>query len=229
LTPSRVSGRRQEAEVLTLDHAAELPPIIARHYARAHVTPFALAGGALTLVVTTHLVDLGVYDLTIRPLDASYEWSWSHVAATGALAAGAMIGAAGWRLAARRRRAWLAGSAIFGLLCVDNVTRFHTHITGWPLIYAPLLGTLFLAVAAVAWDTERAPAVAAGLGLLATSLAIHVFGHELVRALDWGPRSWPYEVKVALKEGTELAGWTLLVPALATLALRARIARGPAA
>jgi hypothetical protein len=219
-----------------LDHAAELPRIIATRRSRARLAPFALAGGALALVVTTHLVDFGVFDLRIRPLDSSYEWSWSHVAATGAFAAGAAIGAIGWRRAAGRRRAWLAGSALFGLLFVDNVTRFHAHVTAWPVIYAPLLGALFLAIVAVAWETELAPTVAAGVGLLGASLAIHVFGHELVRALGWGPRSWPYEVKVALKEGTELAAWTLLVPALGGLALRSRVrarrgrnARGPVA
>jgi hypothetical protein len=208
----------------TLEHAAKLPSIIARPRPRrrTRVAPFAVAGGALALVVATHLIDLGADNLRIRALDASYEWSWSHIAATAAFGAGAVICGVGWRHARSKRRAWLAASALFGLLCIDTITRFHTHLTAWPVIYAPLLGGLFYAIVAVSWDTDFAPAVIAGVGLLGLSLAIHVFGHELVRAAGWGAGSWPYEIKVALKEGTELAGWVLVVPALGGLALRGR-------
>ena len=182
--------------------------------------PLALAGGALAAEVTTHLVNFGAYDLRIHVLDSSYEWSWSHLAATGAFAAGAVIGAIGARRVARKRRAWLALAALFAVLFLDNVTRFHTHIGVWPLIYAPLFGGLLVAVLAVSRDTELAGTTVAAIALLVVSLGIHVFGHQLVSDLGWGADSWPYQVKVALKEGTELAGWVLLVPALASLAFR---------
>jgi hypothetical protein len=60
--------------------------------------------------------------------------------------------------------------------------------------------------------------------LLLASLAIHVLGPSAVRALGWGPDSWAYQIKVGLKEGTELAGWVLLLPPLARLALDPRSA-----
>ncbi len=58
--------------------------------------------------------------------------------------------------------------------------------------------------------------------MLLASLAIHVLGPSAVRALGWGPDSWAYQVKVGLKEGSELAGWVLLLPPLARLALEPR-------
>jgi hypothetical protein len=193
--------------------------------ARTRRLPFALAGGALALEVATHLVDFRVYDFRIRLLDSGYQWSWSQIAATAAFAAGAGVGCIGAMRATGRRRAWWAIAGLFGFFCIDGATRLHAHIGLWPLIYAPLLGGLLVAIGIVSWDTDLAPTVAAGIGLLFGSLAIHVFGHELVRAAGWGIGSWPYEIKVALKEGTELAGWVLLVPALAQLAYRGKRAR----
>jgi hypothetical protein len=197
------------------------------HLGRRRVSPLplALAGGALAVEVTTHLVNFGAYDLRIRVLDSSYEWSWSHLAATGAFAAAAVIGSIGAKRVARKRRAWLVLSALFAVLFVDNVTRFHTHVGVWPLIYAPLFGAVLVAVLAVSRDTELAGTTVAAIALLVASLGIHVFGHQLVRELGWGADSWPYQVKVALKEGTELAGWVLLVPALTSLAFGAERSR----
>jgi hypothetical protein len=33
----------------------------------------------------------------------------------------------------------------------------------------------------------------------------------VVQALGWGTGSWAYQVKVGLKQGTELAGWLLIL------------------
>jgi hypothetical protein len=110
------------------------------------------------------------------------------------------------------------------------VSRLHEQTGAWPLLYAPTLGGLAAALWAVAEGTELARIMLAGLTLLVVSLAVHVVGHELVQALGWGPETWGYQVKVALKEGIELAGWALVVPALATLAtleLRPRPSRLP--
>jgi hypothetical protein len=60
--------------------------------------------------------------------------------------------------------------------------------------------------------------VYAGLALLLSSLVIHVLGPDVVHALGWQQGSWAYQIKVALKEGTELAGWVVLVPAVVALA-----------
>jgi hypothetical protein len=188
---------------------------------RTPMLPFAVAGGALALEIATHLIDFDAYHLRIRLLDSSYEWSWSHLLATVAFAAGAIAGWIGAMRPIPHRRVWLTICGLFAFLFVDNLTRLHEHIAVWPLIYAPLLAGLFVAIAAVTWKTDGAVIVATGIGLLFVSLAIHVFGPQFVSMLGWGVNSWPYQVKIAVKEGTELAGWVLLVPALGRLAFGA--------
>lgn len=183
-----------------------------------------LAAAALVLAVATatHLVDFGVYDLRVRILDSASEWSYSHLLATVAFASGTLIGglAAGW--AVRRRPAWALTGVLFAVLLADNVTRLHEHIPHWEAVYGPLLVVLSVALLALSARTDLAGLVVAGLGLLVASLVIHVAGPTVVRALGWDATGWAYQVKVAVKEASELAGWTLLIPALGRLALRAR-------
>jgi hypothetical protein len=184
------------------------------------------AGGVVAVEMATHLVDFGADDLRIKLLDSAYEWSWSHLVATAAFAAGAVLGLLGARRSARRGRAWGAAGVLFALLFVDNVTRLHDHVAGWPALYAPLLGALMVSLVVVAWGSDALGLVVVALALLLASLAIHVLGPHAVRALGWGPDSWAYQVKVGLKEGSELAGWVLLLPPLARLALGPRPAAG---
>jgi hypothetical protein len=187
---------------------------------RPAAAPYVAAAAALALETATHLLDYGAYDLRVRLLDSSAEWSYSHLLGTLAFAIGAVCGGVGAAAASRRRVAWWAICCLFAFLLVDNLTRFHEHVPAWPAIYAPALCALTAAIAIVAADTDLAPFVYAGIALLFGSLAIHVFGPGAVRAFGWSADSWAYQVKVALKEGTELAGWVLLVPALGRLARR---------
>jgi hypothetical protein len=186
------------------------------------------AAAALALETSTHLADFGLEHLRIRLLDSSYEWSYSHILATVAFAAGALVAgmAATWSVA--RRPAWWAACALFAILFLDGITRFHVQLGFWPLLYAPLLVGLGLSIVVVVEGTELAGVAYAGLGLLLASLVLHVVGRILVvRVFGWGPDAWGYQVvKIALKEGLELAGWTLIVPSLALLALRARALSG---
>jgi hypothetical protein len=172
--------------------------------------------------LATDLVDFGADDLRIRILDSAYEWSWSHLVATAAFATAAVLGFVGAHRSTRHRRAWWATGGLFAFLFADNVTRLHEHVAAWPVLYAPLLGALMLSLAMLAWGTDQQRIVLCALTLLLVSLAIHVLGPHAVRALGWGPDSWAYQVKVGLKEGTELAGWVLLLPPLARLALQPR-------
>jgi hypothetical protein len=89
-------------------------------------------------------------------------------------------------------------------------------------VYAPLLGVLMVSLAVLARGSDQQRLVLGALALLLASLAIHVLGPHVVRALGWGPDSWAYQIKVGLKEGSELAGWVLLLPPLAKLALDPR-------
>ncbi|HEV7640858.1 MAG TPA: hypothetical protein VGO39_08335 [Gaiellaceae bacterium] len=108
--------------------------------------------------------------------------------------------------------AWLFADALLGL---------HAHLHG-RLVNVPLLA----AIAAGYWllAARFAPAprrlVHAALALLVLSAAIHVLGPPALAALGWGQGAWEYQVKIALKEATEIAGWILLASGL--LATRRR-------
>jgi hypothetical protein len=187
---------------------------------RAPLTPWiAGAAVAIAVVMATHLVDFGADDLRIRILDSAYEWSWSHLVATAAFATAAVLGFAGAQRSAAHRPAWRAIGGLFAFLFADNVTRLHAHFGLWPVVYAPVLAALMVLLAFVAWDSDQQHIVLGALALLIASLAIHVLGPHVVRALGWGPGSWAYQIKVGLKEGSEMAGWVLLLPPLARLAL----------
>jgi cytochrome bd-type quinol oxidase subunit 2 len=189
------------------------------------VRPWLVGAGVVVAVeMATHLGDCGADDLRIRLLDSAYKWSWSHLVATAAFATAAVLGFTGAQRSAGHRRAWRAIGGLFAFFFVDNVTRLHDHVAHWPVVYTPLLGVLMLSLAVVAWDTDQQRIVVGALTLLLASLAIHVLGPSAVRALGWGPDSWAYQIKVGLKEGTELAGWVLLLPPLARLALDPRSA-----
>jgi len=188
--------------------------------ARVPLAPFVAAAVVLAVETTTHLLDFGVYHLRVTFLNSANEHSYSHWLATVAFAAGAVFAGVGGTRAASHRTAWWSACGIFGFLFVDTVSRLHEHIGFWPVLYAPILLGLAFALASIARGTDRAVVVYAGLALLFLSLGIHVFGPSVVRALGWAPAGWAYQVKIALKEGSELAGWILLVPALALLALR---------
>jgi hypothetical protein len=178
------------------------------------------AAGALTLVVLAHLVTVALWERRVRLLDAGYEWSFSHILATLGFASGAVICGIG-ALAGRRHRRWWwwAACALMAVLLLDNLTRLHENIPRWPLVYGPFLGALCLAVVRVAAETRWAGVVFAGVLLLCCSLAIHVIGPETVHLLGLSSEGWAVHLNLALKEGTELAGWILLVPALARLAV----------
>lgn len=185
---------------------------------RRRVGPYAWAAGAGVAVLVTDLVHLAADHPDLRLFDASAEWSWSHVAASGAMAAAALAGVAGARRGRGRPGAWWTTAGLFGVLLLDNVTRLHTHVGAWPVIYLPILGGIAAAAWTLARGSREAPVVAAALLTLVASLAVHVLGPSVVHALGQGGGSWAYQVKSGLKEATELAGWVLLVPALWRLA-----------
>ena len=186
---------------------------------RPPLAPFAAAAAVLAGETLVHLAN---HELDgSRFLDSSYEWSYSHALAALAFTAGAVACAWGARAAARRRAAWCVACGAFAILAVDAIGRLHTALPWWPALFAPLLAALAVAALVVARGSELEAVVAGGVVLLAVSIAIHVGGPPLLEAFGRGPASWAYQVKIALKEGTELAGWALVVPALVRLARRA--------
>ncbi|HUA49254.1 MAG TPA: hypothetical protein VMA77_28720 [Solirubrobacteraceae bacterium] len=103
------------------------------------------------------------------------------------------------------------------LLFAVEVSPAHIQIdrlSHGKLVYAPLLACLVVCVWRLLDGSDQVIAMRVALAALAGSYAVHVLGPDAVRALGWGTDSWAYQVKVGLKEGTELSGWVLLVVAL---------------
>jgi hypothetical protein len=184
--------------------------------------PLALAGAVFATVMATQLVDFTLLDFRSRILDSGYEWSYSHLAAKAMFGAGALACVLGAAAGREARLPWLTTSALFAFLCVDGAIRLHDGFSLWPVAYIPLLGALAAGILVISAGSRLAPIARAGLIVLGAALAVHVLGHAAVQAVGWGPDRWGYQIKVGAKEGLELAGWTLLVPALARLALERR-------
>jgi hypothetical protein len=166
----------------------------------AHRGGLYAALAAAALVMATQLLDFGAWNLRVRALDASYEWSWSHVASTTCIAVGTVLCAAGATRAGAggRRRARRAAAVLMAVLLADNVTRLHEHVPHWPVVYVPIVVGLGVAMAAVAAGRRGARLVHAAVALLCLSLVIHVAGPKAVSALGWSPTSLAFQVKVAL-------------------------------
>jgi hypothetical protein len=181
---------------------------------RKWTVPLALA--AIAAVAATHLVDYGVYDLRYWMLNANSPASWSHGVVAGLLGVGAAVCLMGaWRLP-QQRVAWVATAAILALFCIGEVSEIHAKIDALSrLLYVPVLAIMVYCV----WRLTRRGAyytvIGAGAALLVTSYAIHVLEpRNIAEAFGWRAGGWAFQVVVAIKEGTELAGVLLALLAL---------------
>ncbi len=191
---------------------------------------FILAGLAVTAVLSTHLLDFGADHLGVSLLNANSDRSWSHLLVTAVLVlatTGALVGSRG----RGRSGLWFAAAAALAFLSVSEISALHAEIDqmSWgKLIYAPVL----LILAACLWRlADAGPArgvMRAGLALLVLSYAIHVLGPHVLGALGLRASNWAYQTKVGLKQGTELAGWLLVLVGVWSLTARParRVARG---
>lgn len=178
---------------------------------------------ALLAVITTHLIGFAVDHPEPGWLNASASSSWSHRAVAVSLAAATVACAWGAR-GGNERGTWVLAALILGFLALDELTSLHAHVdeaTWGKVLYAPILLALGLSLWRLAAGTNQRGILAAALITLAVSFVIHVFGAHVVEALGWGTGSWPYQVKVALKEGMELAGWLLVLTVLLRLSTTA--------
>jgi hypothetical protein len=163
--------------------------------------------------VSAHLFDFWALHLRSAVLDSASEHGiFVRLGAVAILACAAATLAHGRssRLAAPLAilTTWFFADALLGL---------HEHIPHWQVVYAPLLGVIAAGYWRLAAPFARAPRrlVRAALVLLMLSAAIHVLGPPALAALGWGPGAWEYQVKIALKEATEIAGWILLASGVA--------------
>jgi hypothetical protein len=183
---------------------------------------FTIAGAGFVAVVATHLIDFGTDQLRAGMFNADSDASWSHLLVAAILVAATAAAAVGaWR-ATDQRRLWTGALAVLAFLAIDEVTPLHKHVdnVSWgKALYAPILLILGVCVWRLSARTSQQKILRVGLATLVISFAIHVFGVHVVNALGWGTGSWAYQVKVALKEGSELAGWFLVLVGLWRLAL----------
>ena len=206
---------------------------------------------ALVLVVAQtvlHLVSALVFDLRIDRLNADLDssvWGWTGVVSQFAAALGAGLLALQTR---RHRRALVFLAAALAFLSMDDAVQVHERLGGlmtvlgplselnrvtWPIIYAPLMLTVFLVLWRVGGAvTARARALVRG-GLVALGLAVVL---EFVSPLLLQIGSWRgdplYELEVVLEEAGELGGWLVVAAALLStgldVALRQATADAPA-
>jgi hypothetical protein len=206
-------------------HESISAPPVSRFPYRRLVIP----GGAITIagvgfiaVVATHLIDFGTDQLRVGIFNAASDQSWSHLVVAGMLVVATGFGAlATWR-SHGQRGLWATATAILAFLSIDEVTPLHNHVDdmSWgKALYAPILLLLGVCLWRLSDRTDQQRILRAGLGILVVSFGIHVFGVHIVHALGWASGSWAYQVKVALKEGTELAGWLLVLVGVSRLAL----------
>ena len=196
---------------------------------RTYLWILAVAGIALATVIASNEVDLVADHLGIRVLDANWQFSWSHDLDKIALAVGSLAASYGGLKARSRRWQWWATAAILALFLLDELSALHAQIgqaSFGKLLYSPILVGLVFSVWLLARDSPQRVIVGTGLATLFICFGVHVIGLRLLRPL--GYYSVPYQAGVGIKEGMELAGLLLIVPALWSLAggLGYRVSRG---
>jgi hypothetical protein len=172
-----------------------------------------IAAVVVAAQVSAHLFDFWALHLRSVLLDSASEHGIFV-----RLGSVAILACAGATLAHRRSsRLALPLAAVTAWLFADALLGLHAHIPHWQLLYVPLLGTIAAGYWLLAAPFAPAPRdlVRVALVLLVLSAAIHVLGPHVLAALGWGPSAWEYQVKIALKEATEIAGWILLASGLA--------------
>jgi len=177
--------------------------------------------GAIAAVGLTHLLDFGAFDLKYRLFDANRVESWSHILDAAALAAGTAVCVAGARRTEKRsgaRRAWAITATVLALFVLDEASGLHSRIGdlhNGKLLYAPILAVLAYCIWRLTRDGNHMAQIRAAAALLVCAYVIHVLDpHRIARTLDWPHEGWAFQIVVALKEGTELAGVLLTLLAL---------------
>ena len=192
---------------------------------RLPVLAFAVAGAAFAAQATAQLVDYWAFGLRYAVLNGNSEasaFSWvSAVAICGTMIAFAALVV----VAPEYRRITAIIAALFLFLLVDNRAHLHERLAHGKVVFLPALAAAF----ALLWtySAHSAPRnrllIRGGLGFLGVSLFVHLVGPSFLSWAGWTAGDWQYQVKVALKESTEKAGWILVCfGALADLRSRRR-------
>ena len=172
------------------------------------------------------LINYGFLGERVAALDPGSDDGVFGTAVDIALAAAAV---SAWVFAARSRAARPVAAVLAGLLTflvADQVTGLHNHIPHWLAFYLPVLVASFICLVAVARGLSGGSLfrlIGVGLLLLAFSFFLHVFGPRLLQDLGLSDTTgWAYQIKAAIKHGTEVAGWSLIALGLYGLGFRER-------
>jgi hypothetical protein len=184
--------------------------------ARALRPPLAVtvgvALGAAAIQGALHLVHVFAMDGRYGELlDADSNRGIFDVLSVVAEATGSLASLALARTRPGGRQRFLALSALLAFVTFDDAVGLHRRSEiDWPLILLPVLACTFLLLWSALDRQESRASVRAGLLLLAISVLLGHAAAPAVSALGWMPGSWPYELKVVVKQGAELAGWVVI-------------------
>jgi hypothetical protein len=198
-----------------------------------HVTVVVVLAGS-----ASQRIDYGFFHQRIGALDPGSDGGVFGVIGDIALVAAAV---SAWVVAARGRSARSVAAALAGLLtflAADKVARLHDHIPHWLAFYLPVLVASFVCLVAVARGLSGRPQfrvdrgagravvdrlIGVGLLLLAVSFLLHLLGVRLLLVLGVSDTTGlAYQIKVAAKHGTEVAGWLLTALGLLRLGMPRR-------
>jgi hypothetical protein len=169
---------------------------------------------AATTAVVANLVDFGAYHLRIRLLDMN-----THASVFGALSLLALVAAVGGAVllavtkTTRTGAAFAIGPLLAALLALRVIHPAHVVVVALP-IAATTFALLWLYGGPL--GSRRQRIVRAGSLILVGSYVVRAFGDGVVSALGYGVDTWPYQVELVVKHGSELAGWMVVATGLAT-------------
>ena len=182
-----------------------------------------LAAALLLAGVTAiHLLNFAAPGDGVTFLDSTSLFSYPHLLATFAYAAGAFAGAIGAGAGGEHRVAWRWVCGCFAVLLVDHVTRVHDRLPGGVLLFLPILAAGAVAGLAVAAGTRLERPALTGVALLGVAFALHLALRRYTATTPWPAEhynaEWWYQIAGGLKEAIELTGWALFAPVLVVLA-----------
>jgi hypothetical protein len=172
---------------------------------RALAVPAAIAAAAAT--AGAHLLDFSLLDLRSPALDADVNWSISDTISVVAIAVTTIAVA----LVATTARSLMLLPLIglLAFLVADDAIQIHERI-GKPLELAIVLpAALLLLWFSYTHASSGGKLVRLGLGLLACSFVLGSTDH-LIELLGWSAADWQFQLKVAIKQAAEIAGWILI-------------------
>jgi hypothetical protein len=158
------------------------------------------------------LIGHGFFDDRVKILNSVSEGGFFGLVGEIALASTAF---AAWVVLLRLRpisSVTVALPPILTFLAVDKIWGLHDQIPRWLTFYLPLLAVTLVAVAAIArrMSARCIRLAGAGLALLLASFLLHQLGEQLLLRLGASSTGWLFQIKVVIKHGTEVAGWSLI-------------------